>query len=219
MQEEHPPNKHSTDASHTAGYTVTSFSLQMCRIRALGLNRRIWKVLGLTLALFGLLAVFSVAKDSLGYEWNHKHLQQNSKDAMEERQKIIGMLRHAWDGYEKYAFGKDHLLPISQTGSEWFGVGLTILDTLDTALIMGQLDIYEKCKLWISTEFKIRPQEFTISIFETNIRVVGGFLSTYSLTKDELFLRKAAEVLDFTLITRLRIYCLNILIRTLGYQI
>lgn len=33
-------------------------------------------------------------------------------------------------------------------------------------------------------------------MFETNIRVVGGFLSLYDLTKEPLYLKKAQEVAD-----------------------
>jgi uncharacterized protein YyaL (SSP411 family) len=35
-----------------------------------------------------------------------------------------------------------------------------------------------------------------ISLFETNIRVVGGLLSAYDLSGDELFLKKATELVD-----------------------
>jgi hypothetical protein len=115
------------------------------------------------------------------------------RDPDHQRKRIIGMLRHAWDGYEKFAFGADHLLPISKTRNDWLKLGLTILDTLDTAFIMGQMDIYHKCRIWIKEEFQLNANQ-GVSIFETNIRVVGGFLSAYALTDDDLFLEKAIQV-------------------------
>jgi mannosyl-oligosaccharide alpha-1,2-mannosidase len=112
-----------------------------------------------------------------------------------KRLKVIGMMRHAWDGYEKYAFGADHLEPISKGRNEWMGLGISILDSLDTSYIMGEMDIYHKCREWIKKNFTIDPVKYRISLFETNIRVVGGFLSTYALTNDQLFLEKAIQVI------------------------
>lgn len=53
---------------------------------------------------------------------------------------VVGMLQHAWTGYTKYAWGHDHLRPITQTHHDWFGLGLTIVDGLDTLWILGLTD-------------------------------------------------------------------------------
>lgn len=45
--------------------------------------------------------------------------------------------RHAWKGYKDFAWGHDELRPISKTYSEWFGLGLTLIDALDTMWILG----------------------------------------------------------------------------------
>lgn len=50
---------------------------------------------------------------------------------------VIGSLRHAWACYKQYAWGHDHLKPISRGHHDWFGLGLTIIDALDTIYIMG----------------------------------------------------------------------------------
>ena len=39
----------------------------------------------------------------------------------------------------QYAWGQDELKPISKTHSMWFNLGLTLVDSLDTLLIMGEL--------------------------------------------------------------------------------
>lgn len=55
-----------------------------------------------------------------------------------ERQKsVVDAFLHAWKGYKTYAWGHDHLKPISQTSNDWFHLGLTIIDSLDTMYIMG----------------------------------------------------------------------------------
>lgn len=60
---------------------------------------------------------------------------------------VVGMVQHAWTGYTKYAWGHDHLRPISQTYHDWFGLGLTIVDGLDTLWLLGLYDgqCYECC--------------------------------------------------------------------------
>lgn len=45
--------------------------------------------------------------------------------------------RHAWKGYKDYAWGHDELKPISKSYGEWFGLGLTLIDALDTMWILG----------------------------------------------------------------------------------
>lgn len=55
-----------------------------------------------------------------------------------ERQKgVIEAFLHAWKGYRKFAWGHDELKPVSKTFSEWFGLGLTLIDALDTMWILG----------------------------------------------------------------------------------
>eukprot|EP00958_Prasinococcus_capsulatus_P005644 scaffold547_cov384-Prasinococcus_capsulatus_cf.AAC.2 len=51
---------------------------------------------------------------------------------------------HAWYGYRKYAWGWDELEPLSRTGHTWFGLGLTLVDSLDTMLLMGLKDHFEE---------------------------------------------------------------------------
>ena len=40
-------------------------------------------------------------------------------------------MEHAWQGYSRYAFGKDELLPLSKRGQDnWGGMGTTLVDSL-----------------------------------------------------------------------------------------
>ena len=53
---------------------------------------------------------------------------------------VVGAFKHAWSAYKKYAWGYDMLLPVSKSYETWFGLGLTLIDSLDTMYIMGLKD-------------------------------------------------------------------------------
>ena len=50
---------------------------------------------------------------------------------------VVSAMTHAWAAYRKYAWGHDELKPVSKSWQEWMGVGLTIVDSIDTLYIMG----------------------------------------------------------------------------------
>lgn len=50
---------------------------------------------------------------------------------------MVEAFKHSWNGYKEYAWGHDNVKPISRKYHEWFGLGLTIVDSLDTMYIMG----------------------------------------------------------------------------------
>lgn len=62
------------------------------------------------------------------------------------QKKVVDAFLHAWTAYKKYAWGFDELKPLSKSGNNWLNVGLTIVDSLDTMIIMklkeGQLDCH-----------------------------------------------------------------------------
>ncbi len=45
---------------------------------------------------------------------------------------------HAWNNYERYAWGHDALKPLSKTSHDWYGQSLlmTPVDALDTLILM-----------------------------------------------------------------------------------
>ena len=55
----------------------------------------------------------------------------------ENQKKIKEALLHAWNAYKTYAWGHDELKPLSKSWQEWMGIGLTIVDSIDTLYIMG----------------------------------------------------------------------------------
>ena len=110
-----------------------------------------------------------------------------------DRQKeVVEAFRYAWDGYKTYAWGHDELRPVSKSYGEWFGVGLTIIDSLDTMLLMNLREEFQQARDWVANSLTFE-KNVDVNLFETTIRVLGGLLSAYHLSKDDLFLKKAVS--------------------------
>uniref|UniRef100_A0A3Q3BXN3 alpha-1,2-Mannosidase n=1 Tax=Haplochromis burtoni TaxID=8153 RepID=A0A3Q3BXN3_HAPBU len=107
------------------------------------------------------------------------------------------MMKFAWDNYKRYAWGKNELRPLTRNGhiGNMFGGlrGASIVDSLDTLYIMGLMDEYNDAKEWVKTSLDLNSNG-EASLFEVNIRYVGGLLSAYYLTGEELFKNKAVEL-------------------------
>ncbi|XP_055792155.1 endoplasmic reticulum mannosyl-oligosaccharide 1,2-alpha-mannosidase [Salvelinus fontinalis] len=101
--------------------------------------------------------------------------------------------RHAWKGYKEFAWGHDELKPVSKSYGEWFGLGLTLIDALDTMWILGLKEEFEEARKWVETELSF-SKNVDVNLFESTIRILGGLLSTYHLTGDEMFLEKAKDI-------------------------
>lgn len=70
------------------------------------------------------------------------------------------MMKHAWDNYVQYAWGKNELRPLSKRAhtASIFGtmnVGATILDGLDTLYIMGLTEEFNQGREWVANELSI----------------------------------------------------------------
>ncbi|KAF7687532.1 mannosidase, alpha, class 1B, member 1b [Silurus meridionalis] len=133
----------------------------------------------------------------LGEDTNDKKaIQPESTDTSiaESRQEAVReAFRHAWKGYKEFAWGHDELKPISKSYTEWFGLGLTLIDALDTMWILGLKKEFEEAREWVATHLSF-GKNVDVNLFESTIRILGGLLSTYHLTGDSLFLEKAKEI-------------------------
>ena len=111
-----------------------------------------------------------------------------------ERQRaVVAAFQHAWQGYRTYAWGKDHLKPITKTHQTWFGLGLTLIDSLDTMLVMNLKEEFNEAKQWVEQELNFNVNK-DVNLFETTIRVLGGLLSTFHLSGEKVFLDKARDL-------------------------
>ncbi|KAJ4934331.1 hypothetical protein JOQ06_007129 [Pogonophryne albipinna] len=98
------------------------------------------------------------------------------------RQRIKSMFYHAYNSYLDNAFPYDELRPLTCDGQDtWGSFSLTLIDALDTLLVLGNQTEFQRVAslLQDTVDFDI---DVNASVFETNIRVVGGLLSAHLLS-------------------------------------
>ncbi|CAL5199278.1 unnamed protein product [Lathyrus oleraceus] len=140
----------------------------------------------------------SIQKDESINKSNKEVLVDEDDDpiSLQRREKVKEAMLHAWSSYEKYAWGKDELKPQSMNGVDSFGgLGATLVDSLDTLFIMGLDTQFKRAREWIAKSLYFN-KNIEVSVFETTIRVLGGLLSAYDLSGDEVFLEKARDIAD-----------------------
>lgn len=136
------------------------------------------------------LKKFNAADPSTSYAHNPSKVPQTQR-----QREVVAAMRHAWKGYKQYAWGHDELKPLSKSYSEWFMLGLTIIDSLDTLWLMNMMDEYKEARDWVEHELTF-DKHVTVNLFETTIRVLGGLLSIYHLSSDPMYLNKASDLGD-----------------------
>ena len=109
-----------------------------------------------------------------------------------QQQAIVAAFKHAWKGYKTHCWGKDELKPISGSCSTWFNLGLTLVDSLDTMWLMGLEEEFTAARNWVANEMVV-AQNRDVNLFETTIRTLGGLLSAYHLSEDQIFLNRAVS--------------------------
>jgi hypothetical protein len=152
-------------------------------------------------------------------------LESIRKQRHTKRQKaVVKAFLWAWDGYSKWSWGRDELMPVTKKGSDWLqaddgvegddddhdddnddddkkdevltsgktllpfarsssgsgSVGLTLVDSLDTMLIMGLRGQFELASAWVQQHLDFASLGW-VNAFEICIRVLGGLLSAYFL--------------------------------------
>ncbi len=111
----------------------------------------------------------------------------------ERQEKVVQAFLHAWKGYKDFAWGQDEVRPLSKTSSTWFNLGLTIVDSLDTIYIMNLNEQFEEAKKWVKNDLNLNVDRYN-NLFEITIRILGGLLSAFHLSGDEIFLEKAYDL-------------------------
>ncbi|XP_034047764.1 ER degradation-enhancing alpha-mannosidase-like protein 3 [Thalassophryne amazonica] len=107
------------------------------------------------------------------------------------RDQIVEMFDHAYGSYMKYAYPADELMPLSCRGrvrgqepnrgdiDDSLGkFSLTLIDTLDTLVVLNKLDEFEDAVRKTVMEVRL-DNDVVVSVFETNIRVLGGLLGAH----------------------------------------
>ncbi|CAJ1070871.1 ER degradation-enhancing alpha-mannosidase-like protein 3 isoform X2 [Xyrichtys novacula] len=107
------------------------------------------------------------------------------------RDQIVEMFDHAYGSYMKYAYPADELMPLSCRGrvrgqepnrgdiDDSLGkFSLTLIDTLDTLVVLNKLDEFEDAVRKAVRDVRL-DNDVVVSVFETNIRVLGGLLGAH----------------------------------------
>lgn len=115
--------------------------------------------------------------------------------ARARRARVLEVFNHAWKGYKQKAFGYDEIKPTSgQPINSWGGIGMTILDTLDTLWIMGLHADFKEATAWVQSSALDFSRVGDVSVFETTIRALGGLLSAHALSGEAIFVKRAREL-------------------------
>uniref|UniRef100_A0A182MH85 alpha-1,2-Mannosidase n=1 Tax=Anopheles culicifacies TaxID=139723 RepID=A0A182MH85_9DIPT len=97
------------------------------------------------------------------------------------RERVRQMFQHAYDGYLQYGAPYDELRPLSCDAIDtWGSYSLTLIDALDTLAVMGNYTEFGRVvQLLRDRSF---DADINVSVFETNIRIIGGLLSAHLLS-------------------------------------
>ncbi|MFT3726748.1 MAG: glycoside hydrolase family 47 protein [Terricaulis sp.] len=105
----------------------------------------------------------------------------------------------AFSQYREKAWGKDEIKPVSGAYSSLplrdHHVGLTLVEALDTLWAMGLDEEFNAGVEWVKRELNF-DVDGDVSVFETNIRLVGGLLSAHHASGDPVLLAKAKDLAD-----------------------
>lgn len=118
-----------------------------------------------------------------------EHMTPEEKKVI--REQIIEMFDHAYGSYMKYAYPADELMPLSCRGrvrdqepsrgdiDDSLGkFSLTLIDTLDTLVVLNKLEDFEEAVRKAVKDVRL-DNDVVVSVFETNIRVLGGLLGAH----------------------------------------
>src|SRR3954468_24615256 len=124
--------------------------------------------------------------------WNHS---SDNAHAREIAGKVRAECLHAWNNYERYAWGHDALKPLSKAPHDWYGQPLlmTPVDALDTLVLMKLDAEADKARELIATRLSF-DRDIYVKNFEITIRLLGGLLSGYQLTGDKRLLVLAEDL-------------------------
>lgn len=100
------------------------------------------------------------------------------------REKARQLFYHGYEMYKNNAFPHDELRPLSCDGVDSFGgIHVTLIDALDTLAVLGDWEEFT----WAAREVAAIPDfhlAVNVSVFETNIRVLGALVSAHGLLTD-----------------------------------
>ncbi|XP_028818966.1 ER degradation-enhancing alpha-mannosidase-like protein 3 isoform X1 [Denticeps clupeoides] len=109
------------------------------------------------------------------------------------RDQVVEMFDHAYQSYMDHAYPADELMPLTCRGrvrglepsrgdvDDALGkFSLTLVDTLDTLMLLNKTEEFEAAVRRVVSDVRL-DNDIVVSVFETNIRVLGGLLGGHSM--------------------------------------
>lgn len=128
---------------------------------------------------------------ALSWVRHHLVLAMTTEEKAKTRDQILEMFDHAYGSYMKYAYPADELMPLSCRGrvrglepnrgdiDDVLGTfSLTLIDSMDTLVLLNRLDEFEEAVKKVIVDVRL-DHDVVVSVFETNIRVLGGLLGAH----------------------------------------
>lgn len=116
-----------------------------------------------------------------------------AEERVQLRDQVKEMFYHAYRAYMDNAYPADELMPLSCKGryrgteanrgdiDDALGnFSLTLVDTMDTLVLLGDMEEFERAVKLVIRDVSF-DSDIVVSVFETNIRMVGGLLSGHIL--------------------------------------
>ncbi|KAF7487767.1 Mannosyl-oligosaccharide 1, 2-alpha-mannosidase C52E4.5 [Sarcoptes scabiei] len=125
-----------------------------------------------------------------------------SKEIDEKREVIKAIMLRCWRAYSNKHWGRNDI----RIRSDSFrrinldfhypdsNQSLTIVDALDTLLLMNLKEEYQIAREWILKNFSFIDSDQVVPILPTITNLVGGLLSSFAITGDIGLLRKAHRI-------------------------
>lgn len=117
------------------------------------------------------------------------------EERLQLREEARDMFYHAYRAYMENAYPADELMPLSCAGrykgltpsrgdidDSLGNFSLTLIDSLDTLVVLGDLEEFEHAIRLVIKDVSF-DNDVIVSVFETNIRVLGGLLSAHVLVE------------------------------------
>lgn len=132
------------------------------------------------------------------HEFSKKELSKSHNETQKARREAVkNVAKRSWRAYRDYAWGRDEVAPQTLVGQDTFaGWGATLVDSLDTLWIMGMKKDFGDAVRHVAAIDWNNATSWHCSLFETNIRYLGGLLSAYDLSQEKVLLDKATELGD-----------------------
>ncbi|XP_071445733.1 ER degradation-enhancing alpha-mannosidase-like protein 3 [Hetaerina americana] len=154
---------------------------------------------------------FAVVVSALVFSCAGAHTDEVSSAMGKEEREMLkeearDMFFHAYRAYMENAYPADELMPLTCCG-RWRGTepsrgdiddtlgnfSLTLVDSLDTLVILGDLKEFEQAVRLVARDVSF-DSDIVVSVFETNIRILGGLLSGHILAE---YLQQRAGIMSW----------------------